>query len=211
LIYLSTGLIGSISPGPDFFIIVNNCITFGRRAGIITTLGVCTALFIHVTYTILGFTLILNRLPIVFNLIQILGAFYLIWLGIHAVSAKKTENDSLNFKNESTSTENQKLWQSFVNGFVCNILNPKAALFFLSIFSQFITPQTPDWIKWIYGIEIVGAAMIWFTILSVIISFNYFREYYHKYQHWCNRILGLLLLYFAINILYSVSMSYLQI
>lgn len=68
----------------------------------------------------------------------------------------------------------------FMNGFLCNILNPKAFVFFLSIFSQFVTPETSRRLEWIYGFEVVLAVGCWFIILAVLISLPVFTELYQK-------------------------------
>lgn len=84
------GLLAAMSPGPDFFIVMKNSLGFGSRVGIATAFGICLALVVHITYTIFGFAFILQKYPVVFILIQLLGAAYLIWLGWHAIQSTST-------------------------------------------------------------------------------------------------------------------------
>lgn len=194
-------ILSGLSPGPDFFLVMKNSLGFGRRIGIATALGVASALFVHVTYTILGFTYIIEKIPSVFIAIKIAGSLYLLWLGFHAIRSvkqnKEQEEQGLKIN------EDKNVKQGFREGFICNVLNPKAALFFLSIFSQFISADTDSWLRWAYGTEIVIAVGLWFIFISTVISYQKFRNYYERYSHWFDRCLGAILIYFAVFIVYS--------
>lgn len=197
------GLLAAISPGPDFVVVMKNSLNYGARAGVATALGISTALVIHVTYTILGFALILQKYPAVFQIIQLLGALYLMWLGLNAIrpqpgGAVETIADS------SGVNEGKQFGAGFRDGFLCNALNPKAALFFLSIFSQFLTPETPEWVRWIYGLENVAAVGLWFMFLAHVIALERFQRFYRNYVQWFNFLLGSALLYFAGRIIISL-------
>ncbi|MCY8234960.1 LysE family translocator [Priestia endophytica] len=195
------GILSGLSPGPDFFLVMKNSLGFGRRIGIATALGVASALVVHVTYTILGFTYIIEKFPSIFIIIKLAGSLYLLWLGFHAIRAVKQSKAEKEMGLKVNADKSVK--QGFREGFICNVLNPKAALFFLSIFSQFISSDTASWIRWIYGIEIILAVALWFTFVSSVISYKKFRNFYEKYNHWFDRCLGAILIYFAIFIVYS--------
>jgi len=195
------GILSGLSPGPDFFLVMKNSLGFGRRIGIATALGVASALFVHVTYTILGFTYIIEKIPSVFIAIKIAGSLYLLWLGFHAIRSVKQNKEPAENKLKINTDKNVK--EGFREGFICNVLNPKAALFFLSVFSQFISADTTSWVRWIYGTEIVVAVGLWFTFISTVISYQKFRNYYERYSHWFDRCLGAILIYFAVFIVYS--------
>lgn len=193
------GLLSGISPGPDFAVVMRNSLSFGRRTGVASALGIGTALGIHVTYTVLGFAVILQHSPSLFGFIQLLGAAYLLWLAQGAIRAKKPKQGMED--SGIKEYEEKPFWTGFREGFLCNMLNPKAALFFLSIFSQFLTPETPGWVRWVYGGEIMFAVGAWFVFLATVISSATFRRYYGAYRHWFNRVLGGVLLFFAIKII----------
>ena len=195
------GILSGLSPGPDFFLVMKNSLGFGRRIGIATALGVASALFVHVTYTVLGFTYIIEKIPSVFIAIKIAGSLYLLWLGFHAIRSVKQNKEQ---EEQGLKTnEDKTVKQGFREGFICNVLNPKAALFFLSIFSQFISADTASWVRWAYGTEIVIAVGLWFIFISTVISYQKFRNYYERYSHWFDRCSGAILIYFAVFIAYS--------
>jgi RhtB (resistance to homoserine/threonine) family protein len=196
------GLLAGISPGPDFAVVMKNSLTLGRPAGRATALGIAAALIIHVSYTILGFAIILEHQPKLFRLIQLAGAAYLVWLGWHSIRSGPAGEPAL--AATAATVEARSDWNGFWDGFLCNALNPKAPLFFLSIFAQFLTPGTPEWVRWIYGLETIAAVGGWFVFLSHVISSDRFRQFYGSCRHWFDRALGAVLLYFAFRIGWSV-------
>lgn len=192
------GVLAALSPGPDFVVVMKNSLGIGRKYGMATALGIASALIVHITYTILGFTIILEKSPIIFNLIKLVGAAYLLWLGWQGIRSK-AQSESVHDVGIKPLL-NSSIMQGFREGFLCNILNPKSALFFLSVFSQFIGDNTPYWMHWIYGGEIILAVGLWFILLAILISNNYFGKFYQQYMHWFDRGLGIILIIFAVTI-----------
>lgn len=192
-------LFAGMSPGPDFFLVMKNSLGYGRRAGIASALGIATALAFHASYTILGLALIIQSYQYIFISIQFLGALYLAYLGLTTLLSTFSRIQSeLAYSPEAIGRKS--VARSFMNGFLCNILNPKAFVFFLSIFSQFISPENPSWVKWVYGLEVVLVIGAWFVLLSWMISSSVFRSIYQQSRLWLERCLGVILVYFAFRI-----------
>jgi threonine/homoserine/homoserine lactone efflux protein len=126
----------------------------------------------------------------------------LIWLGVNAIRTQS--GAGIVTAADGTKPKGKQFASGFRDGFLCNALNPKAALFFLSIFSQFLTPETPAWVRWIYGLENVAAVGLWFTFLAQVIALNRFQRLYRDYVQWFNVLLGCALIYFAGRIMISV-------
>jgi threonine/homoserine/homoserine lactone efflux protein len=106
--------------------------------------------------------------------------------------------------NKNTAAQPEKTAvKGFIEGFLCNALNPKATLFFLSVFSQFLSSGTQTWVGWVYGLEIVIAVALWFTLLSCLITNDRFKRLYQRYSYWFDRILGAVLIFFAFKIFVS--------
>ncbi|WP_371921247.1 LysE family translocator, partial [Pseudomonas sp. HMWF006] len=133
-------LLAVASPGPDFAVVVRESVTHGRRAGTWTALGVGTAIFLHVGYSLLGIGLIVSQSIMLFNALKWAAAAYLLYIGFKALRAQpaKTVTDDLH-KEAGVRTARG----AFTSGFVTNGLNPKATLFFLSLFTVVINPHTP--------------------------------------------------------------------
>jgi RhtB (resistance to homoserine/threonine) family protein len=199
------GLLAGISPGPDFIVVTKNSIGHGKYIGIASALGVAVALAIHATYSILGLFYILINYSLLFKIVQLTGAAYLAYLGIVSIwsTFKKNKDEFPFLKGDNTP---KSFLSGFRDGFLCNILNPKAYVFFLSIFSQFMSPTTPIWVEWIYATEVVVVIGSWFVFVSVAISTSYFSNVYSKARKWIDRCLGSMLLFFAGKIATSVVM-----
>ena len=197
------GLLAGISPGPDFVVVMKNSLSGGRGSGRGAALGIATALIIHVSYTVLGFAVLLQHYPGLFHGIQLAGAAYLIFLGLQALRSRPAPPQTAPLAETAAGTAPSGISRGFRDGFLCNLLNPKAPLFYLSIFAQFLTPATPGWVRWIYGLETVVAVGGWFLFLATVASSEHFRKVYVKSRHWFDRALGLVLLYLAVRIIWS--------
>jgi len=198
------GLLGAISPGPDFVVVMKNSLGAGRKHGIATALGIACALVAHVAYTVLGFSLLLQQSPGLYNAVRFAGAVYLLWLGWNAIRSRARTDETGSGSPGQALPSDRSTLQAFREGFLCNLLNPKAALFFLGIFSQFIGPGTAPWVRWIYGGEIILAVGLWFTFLAAFISNKTFRAFYRRHMHWFDRVLGAALIVLAAIIGYEI-------
>lgn len=195
-------LLGGMSPGPDFFLVTKNSFGYGRKIGIASALGITVAMLVHATYTILGLAVIIQRLPYLFATIQLLGAVYLAYLGISSLRSS-FQVKKIDLEKAVESLPKKSFGSGFMNGFLCNLLNPKAFVFFLSIFSQFITAEASRRMEWIYGFEVALVTGFWFVLLAVLITLPAFEGLYQKFRIWLERIFGLVLLYFAVKVGWS--------
>ena len=120
-----------IAPGPDMIYVITRGVTQGRRAGMLSAVGVICGILVHTTAAAFGLTLILQTSALAFLLVKYLGAIYLIYLGIKAWREKST------FSLE-TSNSNVSFRKIFWQGVLSNVLNPKIAIFFLAFLPQFV-------------------------------------------------------------------------
>jgi threonine/homoserine/homoserine lactone efflux protein len=120
-----------IAPGPDMLYVITRGVTQGRRAGMLSALGVICGILVHTTAAALGLTLILQTSAIAFLIVKYLGAIYLIYLGI------KSWRDQSMFGLQ-TSTSSVSFRRIFWQGVLSNVLNPKIAIFFLAFLPQFV-------------------------------------------------------------------------
>lgn len=104
---------------------------------------------------------------------------------------------------EIRKSDNQTFVSAFREGFLTNVMNPKATLFFLSVFTQVINPITPIMTQVGYGIMMAGIVAIWFMILTTIMNFSYMRKHIIGVQYYLNKVMGLFLVFLSIKILLS--------
>ena len=189
-------LMAAMSPGPDFIMTVKNSLRYSRRTGIYTGLGIALGLTVHLFYCAAGIGYIISKSIVLFNVIKILGAGYLIYIGLSSILSKSSK---LEIKEEQSVTDLTRL-EAFKMGFLCNVLNPKATLFFLSLFTFVISNTTPLHIILIISFIIIATALAWFTIVSIFFTQQRVQQLFQKFGNSINRILGGLLVAIGIKI-----------
>ncbi|MEH6484153.1 MULTISPECIES: LysE family translocator [Pseudomonas] len=190
-------LLAVASPGPDFAIVVRESVGAGRRAGIFTALGVGCGIFVHVTYSLLGIGLIVSQSIVLFNALKWLAAAYLLYIGFKALRAKPAVANT-------SDSEQPRLERSpraaFMTGFVTNGLNPKATLFFLSLFTVVINPHTPLLVQAGYGVYLAAATSVWFCLVAMLFSQQRVRAGFARLGHWFDRAMGVVLVGLGIKL-----------
>lgn len=195
-------LVAVASPGPDFAMVLRQSITFGRRTAIWTSMGIGTGIFLHVAYSLLGIGLLVRSSVLAFDILKWLGAVYLAWIGQKALRAKPfapaSDGTGLSVATGAPKTPGRRA--AFVTGFLTNALNPKATLFFVSLFSVVINPRTPVLIQSGYGVWMAAATMGWFTLVSLFFSQERVRAAFLRCGHWFERAMGVILLALGVRL-----------
>lgn len=196
---IAAHLLAVISPGPDFFMVVRNSITHSRSAGIYTAIGLGIGIAVHVTYSLAGIALIISQSIILFSTIKYIGALYLIYIGIQSIRSKENTMNIQVTKNVDTLSPINAIKM----GFLTNVLNPKATMFFLSLFTIVISPETPPAVLMIISSTLVLNTIAWFSIVAVVMSNTKVQNMYKQSQSVINTIFGALLMGLGIKIALS--------
>ncbi|MEJ2766025.1 LysE family translocator [Photobacterium sp. MCCC 1A19761] len=160
------GLLIVMSPGADFVLVLKNSIGAGRAAGLWTALGISLAISVHISYSVLGISYLISQNEALFTAIRYAGSAYLIYLGLKGIL---TANNSLDTQANETARVAGLRYLS--QGFLCNVLNPKTMLFFLSIFSQVISPDDSSQLTAIgYGLYMMALHGIWFALVALLFT-----------------------------------------
>jgi RhtB (resistance to homoserine/threonine) family protein len=189
-------LLAAMSPGPDFVMTVRNALCYSRRSGIFTSLGISTALGIHLFYCAAGIGLLISKSVVLFSIIKFLGVGYLIYIGVASILSKKSKLDVSAEKSLSDLTR----LQAFKMGFLTNVLNPKATLFFLSLFTFVIGSSTPVYIILIISAIIMLTAFTWFSIVSIFLAQPNVQRIFLKYERMINFTLGGFLIFLGVKV-----------
>lgn len=183
-------LLAVASPGPDFAVVVRESVTQGHRTGSWTALGVGCGIFLHVAYSLLGIGLIVSQSIVLFNLFKWLAAAYLLYLGWRALRARPQAPTEVT----AAGGPARSAGSAFVMGFVTNGLNPKATLFFLSLFTVVIDHDTPLLVQAGYGAYLAIATICWFLLVAWLFSRARVRAGFARMGHWFDRATGALLI-----------------
>ncbi|MEE9361119.1 MAG: LysE family translocator [Cellulophaga sp.] len=186
--FLIAGLVMNLTPGADTLYILGRSISQGKKAGILSALGISTGAIFHVIFATLGLSIILAKSAIAFEIVKYLGAAYLIFLGIKAICKKTDGKFELTNKNEITNYR-----KIYLSGILTNILNPKVALFFLAFLPQFIDPNHVQNVLpfLILGLTFLLTGTIWCLILALFASklSSQIRKNY-KIKKWLDKLTG---------------------
>jgi len=194
-------LLGAMSPGPDLAMSVRNSLTYSRRTGIFTAVGFGLGVAVHVAYCIAGIAVVIARSILVFSTIKYLGAAYLLYIAIRSVVSRQPGMEA----DVVTKRKDISPFRAVRMGFFTNILNPKATLFFLGLFTVVISPAAPPprHILVIAGIVMVVDTMLWFGFVALFLNERHVRSFFERFQGYFNRAFGGVLILLSIKIALS--------
>ena len=197
-------LLAVASPGPDFAIILKQSIRYDRRTAIFTSFGIAAGILLHVTYSLVGIGLLIASDERLYTALKYLAASYFCYIAWHGLRAKKPEAINNEFQESSRLiTQIPSAKKAFFTGFLINGLNVKATLFFVSLFSVIIIPETPFAIKLSYGLYMTMATAAWFVLLSYLLTQTRVRNFLQIKGYLLDRVMGAVLLFLAIQLVLS--------
>lgn len=197
-----------VAPGPDFAVTVRQSVRFGRAVGVATAVGIGMGISLHVGYTLLGVGALLHTHPWLLTLTSVLGAAYLVYLGVLLVRSRPhastldTTDDTTSF---GAAGAVPSLPSAFWLGFLTNASNPKATLFFLAMFTTLVQPATPLPVQALYGLWMCGVNAGWFMIVAALFTVVRVRDAFLRMGHWLERLMGVVLLLFALRLVLQAS------
>lgn len=192
-------LMAVASPGPDFAIVLRYAVRFGRQQAIAASIGIGAAILLHVTWSLVGIAVLIQTTPGLFKVLSFAAAGYLFYIGVMALRSQAPSHPEQAIAG-SSADKVPSARKAFITGFITNGLNPKATLFFLSLFAVIISPLTPLSYKIIYGVYMSIATAAWFCMLSVVLTHTKVRGFLLLKGYWFDRLMGLLLLALAMHL-----------
>ena len=199
LIITSVHLLAAASPGPDFVLVSQQTLCNGKRAGLLCSMGIALGLSVHILYSAFGLAALIANSASALWIIRLLGGSYLIYLGISGLRAKATEGAAI----EKGKVEQDSAFKTIGMGFLCNALNPKAPIYFISLFTIVISQTSPTQYLFIYGLWLMVLQFIWFALVTLLLSRPLITAKFHSLGHWIDRITGSAMLFLGINLLFS--------
>lgn len=200
-LFILSGLLLNIAPGPDSILIMTRSATQGWRAGSAAALGIGAGTCMHIVAAALGLSALLATSAWAFSIIKWVGAAYLVWIGLQMLLNRERATTE-----PGAALPDLPYRKIFVQGFLTNVLNPKVALFFLAFVPQFIGPESPHkalaflFLGAVFNIN----GMLWchFLALSTALASRRLRVG-GGLTRWLNRGIGALFLSFGIKLALS--------
>ncbi|MCE0496090.1 LysE family translocator [Vibrio salinus] len=193
---LSICLLGAMSPGPSLAVVARHSLSGGRLYGVTTAWSHSLGIFVYAILTISGLSIVLEHSSLVFKLITYLGAIYLAYLGTRSFLSKGGIEDKLK------SGEKGSILEAIRDGLAISILNPKIALFFIALFSQFIGVSQTIQDKAIISVIPPLLDGLWYTLIAIILSNRTVIDRIRAKASLIDKISGIILLSLAIKVIF---------
>jgi len=182
-------LLGLVSPGPNFFVVVDSTLSHGRRAGMLTGLGAAIGDVIYSSAGLFGMAVLIQRGGYILFLIKACGGFYLAWLGLKMIIRR----GSLSKMSAVEGGESISSARLLVRGLASDLSNPKTVAFFASIFAFAVHGDTPRAARLTMLLGIFVTSVLWRVFLSVVFSTSLVRASYQRSQRFLEPIFGAIL------------------
>lgn len=189
LLFLGAAVLLNLAPGPDLFYVLSRSIAQGRRAGMLSSLGVGTGSLVHALAAALGLSAILATSALAFSVIKWVGAIYLIGIGIQALLSKQ---GAFTLPDEPGRAKSG--WVIYTQGVLTDVLNPKVAIFFLAFLPQFVVPEGGCRAVQLItlGAIVIGIGLVWeFVVISFAARITDTLRQKRWVARWLNRTMGI--------------------
>ncbi|HZE37440.1 MAG TPA: LysE family translocator [Stackebrandtia sp.] len=175
LSFLLFAAIVVVAPGPDFAVVLKNCVVGGRGPGMATSLGVLASLAVHASCAVLGVSVVLVRIEPLFQAIRWAGVAYLVYLGVRALRSARRGR----YAEVSAADGTARVLRGFGQGFLSNITNPKAFAFYLSVLPQFVSASDSHTSTLLLlAFTHAAVAVVWFMLVPL---------FTHRLRAWLKR------------------------
>ena len=189
-------LMGAMTPGPSLAVVLKHTVNGGRANGVASGIAHGIGVGVYAGFTVLGLALVIKESPMIFNAIRYAGVVFILWLAFKAFSAKSGLADM------SADGEKVSLWASLRDGWLISFVNPKLAIFFLALFSQFIEADA-HWRVNIILVTTVGLIdMVWYIFIALILSQSLMLEKLRQHMHIVEKLTGVALLFVAARVIF---------
>ena len=190
-------LVALVSPGPDFVVVCRNSLLYSRTIGIYTAVGFGLGICIHISYAVFGLSWLIANNELIFTVIQYLGAFYLMLIGIQSLRSFQSQIG----QETTTSSSRISPFRAVRIGFITNALNPKATLFFLGLFSTMLNPTVGELTLVVIAVLLVVTTILWFSLVALLISHSRFTTVLKRYEKTAHHFFGVLLIGIGVIVL----------
>jgi threonine/homoserine/homoserine lactone efflux protein len=188
-------MLGALSPGPSLAVVIKNTLAGGTSQGYATSISHGLGVTLYAAITATGIGVIIVKSPLIFAIVQYSGAAFLLYLGIKALLSKKS---SIDLSQQIVPSENEiNGWR---DGFLIAFLNPKLAIFFLALFSQFVSAEASGQQKLIMTATVGTIDTLWYCLVTYTLSRGNIIEKLKEKSHIVDKVTGTFLVFLAARV-----------
>lgn len=194
-------IVALMSPGPDFFFVSQTAVSRSRKEAMMGVLGITAGVMVWAAVALLGLNLILEKMAWLHSIIMVGGGLYLCWMGYQMLrGALKKEEKAAQAPQVELATSSGR---SFMKGLLTNLANPKAIIYFGSVFSLFVGDSVGAHARWGIFVLIALETFAWFTIVASLFALPAMRRGYQRLAKWIDGFAGALFAGFGIHLIIS--------
>jgi len=193
-------LVALMSPGPDFFFISQTAVSRSRKEAMMGVLGITLGVMIWAGVALLGLNLILEKMAWLHTIIMVGGGLYLCWMGYQMLRGA-LKKEAINAP--APQVELATGGRSFVKGLLTNLANPKAIIYFGSVFSLFVGDSVGETARWGIFVLIALETFAWFTLVASLFALPAMRRGYQRMAKWIDGVAGALFTAFGLHLIIS--------
>ncbi|MEH6579577.1 MAG: LysE family translocator [Amphritea sp.] len=186
--------LGAMSPGPSLAVVLKQTVGNSRSHGLAASWFHAAGVGVWAFATISGLAVIVAQSELLFQMITWSGAGYLAWIGLNAIRAGKS--DALQVQR----TEQVSMWKAGIEGAMISVLNPKLAIFFIALFSQFVSPDASMMDRLIMTATATLVDGFWYSLVVLVLSHGTVLSILQKKSQWVNRLTGGVLIALAVRV-----------
>lgn len=188
-------LVGCLSPGPDIFLVVFNSMRHGWRSGVLTTFGILCGVSLQITLGLTGISYLITQGEGFQTGLSLAGGAWLLYLGLKGLRSCRQPPAEENARGATLiDRASFTLREAWFQGFLVNVLNPKALLYFLSLFSVMLGPDLPLGTRVASGIVMVCVQALAFSAVAFLVDRPRFRQNWQRLQLWLELGISIILL-----------------
>ncbi|AOO58114.1 threonine export protein RhtC [Raoultella ornithinolytica] len=193
-------IIALMSPGPDFFFVSQTAVSRSRKEALMGVLGITCGVMVWAGVALLGLHLIIEKMAWLHTIIMVGGGLYLCWMGYQMLRGALKKSDA---PAPEPQVELARSGRSFLKGLLTNLANPKAIIYFGSVFSLFVGDNVGTGERWGIFLLIVLETLAWFTAVASLFALPAMRRGYQRMAKWIDGIAGTLFAGFGIHLIIS--------
>lgn len=194
-------IIALMIPGPDFFFVSQTAVSRSRHEAFAGVIGISLGVAVWAALALLGLQLLLQKLVWLERLISIGGGFYLCWMGLKLLRAALSKSpETISMAPVQVFTG---VWRSLRNGLFTNLANPKAVIYFASIFSALVGAGVSPAVRWGLWAMVVAETFLWFSFVAICFALPVMRRGYLRISRWIDGCAGAVFMLFGLHLIFS--------
>lgn len=194
-------LIALASPGPDFFYVSQTAMSHSRREALAGAAGIALGVAMWAALALLGLQLLLHRLAWLERLIAVAGGLYLCWMGVQMLRGALAPSTADAPRHPLRLASGP--WRALRRGLYTNLANPKAVVYFGSIFSAFVGDGLGAAARWGLWLMVVAETLLWFALVASVFALPAMRRGYLRLRRSIDGCAGAVFVLFGLHLIFA--------